>query len=30
VSWRNATQRGNFTTDSDENRLILSYTLTLL
>nr|WP_288500818.1 OprD family porin [uncultured Pseudomonas sp.] len=30
VSWRNATQRGNVTTDADENRLILSYTLTLL
>nr|WP_288465853.1 OprD family porin [uncultured Pseudomonas sp.] len=30
VSWRNATQRGNVTTDTDENRLILSYTLTLL
>jgi hypothetical protein len=30
VSWRNATQRGNVATDADENRLILSYTLTLL
>ncbi|UVE18003.1 OprD family porin [Pseudomonas sp. LS44] len=30
VSWRNATQRGNYVADSDENRLILSYTLTLL
>mgnify|MGYP000895444815 CR=1 FL=1 len=29
-SWRNATQRGNVTTDSDENRLIVSYTLPLL
>ncbi|CAD5106665.1 OprD family porin [Zestomonas carbonaria] len=29
-SWRNATQRGNVATDADENRLILSYTLTLL
>ncbi|MCY1355861.1 Porin-like protein NicP [compost metagenome] len=29
-SWRNASQRGNVATDADENRLILSYTLTLL
>ncbi|WP_454254147.1 OprD family porin [Pseudomonas sp. Marseille-Q8238] len=29
-SWRNATQRGNVTTDSDENRLIVSYTVPLL
>lgn len=29
-SWRNASQRGNVTTDSDENRLIVSYTLPLL
>ena len=30
LSWRNATQRGNVSTDADENRLIVSYTLTLL
>lgn len=29
-SWRNASLRGNNTTDQDENRLIVSYTLQLL
>ncbi|MGE8504145.1 MAG: OprD family porin [Pseudomonas sp.] len=29
-SWRNASQRGNVTTDLDENRLIVSYSLPLL
>ncbi|SDI56043.1 outer membrane porin, OprD family [Pseudomonas flavescens] len=29
-SWRNASQRGNDTTDLDENRLIVSYSLPLL
>ncbi|MDU2873947.1 MAG: OprD family outer membrane porin, partial [Pseudomonas aeruginosa] len=29
VKWRNATVRSNFTNDLDENRLILSYSLTL-
>ncbi len=30
LSWRNASQRGNVTTDLDENRLIVSYSLPLL
>ncbi|EXF43476.1 porin [Pseudomonas sp. BAY1663] len=30
LSWRNASQRGNVTTDLDENRLYLTYSLTLL
>ena len=29
VKWRNATVRSNFANDLDENRLILSYTLSL-
>lgn len=29
VKWRNATTRSNFTNDLDENRLIVSYTLSL-
>ncbi|MBN0654309.1 OprD family outer membrane porin, partial [Pseudomonas aeruginosa] len=29
VKWRNATVRSNFANDLDENRLILSYSLTL-
>jgi hypothetical protein len=29
-TWRNASQRGNFAADNDENRLIVSYTLPLL
>ena len=30
LSWRNASLRGNDSTDQDENRLILSYSLPLL
>lgn len=30
ISWRNAALRSDVTRDQDENRLILSYTLTLL
>jgi hypothetical protein len=30
LTWRNASQRGDATTDTDENRLIVSYTLPLL
>jgi hypothetical protein len=30
LTWRNASQRGNFAADNDENRLIVSYTLPLL
>lgn len=30
LTWRNASQRGNFSADNDENRLIVSYTLPLL
>ncbi|WP_447532074.1 OprD family outer membrane porin, partial [Pseudomonas aeruginosa] len=29
VKWRNATVRSNFSNDLDENRMILSYSLTL-
>ncbi|MCM2331998.1 MAG: OprD family porin, partial [Pseudomonas sagittaria] len=29
-TWRNASLRGNDSTDLDENRLIVSYTLPLL